>query len=51
MGEVDFSYGPLKAVIPADAVPFSATELGVSVQVESEGAPLQVRFTVWPRQV
>jgi hypothetical protein len=34
-------------VTGADAVPFKVTELGVSVQVESEGAPLHVRFTVW----
>ena len=31
----------------ADAVPLRATELGVSVQVASVGAPVQVRFTVW----
>ena len=31
----------------ADAVPFRAAELGVSVQVASDGAPVQVRFTVW----
>jgi len=29
-----------------DAVPFSVTVLGVSVQVASEGAPLHVKFTV-----
>jgi hypothetical protein len=34
-------------VTGADAVPFRATEPGVSVQVESEGAPLHVRLTVW----
>jgi hypothetical protein len=34
-------------VTGADAVPFKVTELGVSVHLESEGAPLQVRFTVW----
>lgn len=31
----------------ADAVPFRAAELGVSVHVASDGAPVQVRFTVW----
>jgi hypothetical protein len=34
-------------VTGADAVPFSASELGVTVQVESEGAPLHVRLAVW----
>ena len=34
-------------VTGAEAAPFSVTELGVSVQVESEGAPLHVRLTVW----
>jgi hypothetical protein len=29
-----------------DAVPFNVTVLGVSVQVDSEGAPVHVRFTV-----
>ena len=31
----------------ADAVPFSVTVLGVSAQVDSEGAPVHARFTVW----
>jgi len=30
-------------------VPFKVKELGLIVQVESAGAPLQVRFTVWLR--
>jgi hypothetical protein len=34
------------ATVP-DAVPFSVTVLGVSVQVDSEGAPVHVKFTVW----
>jgi hypothetical protein len=34
-------------VTDVDDLPFSVTGLGVSVQVESEGAPLHVRFTVW----
>jgi hypothetical protein len=36
-----------ETVTGAGAAPFSVTELGVTVQVESEGAPLHVRFTVW----
>jgi hypothetical protein len=34
------------ATVP-DAVPFSVTVLGVSVHVDSDGVPVQVRFTVW----
>jgi hypothetical protein len=30
-----------------DAVPFSVTVLGVSVQVDSEGAPVHARLTAW----
>ena len=30
-----------------DAVPFSVTVLGVSVHVDSEGAPVHARFTAW----
>ena len=34
-------------VTDVDDLPFSVTGLGVSVQVESEGAPVHVKLTVW----
>lgn len=46
-GADDDAVVDIATVTGADAVPFNVTELGVSVQVDSEGAPLHVRFTVW----
>jgi len=46
-GASDLAVVDTVTVTGADAVPFRATELGVNAQVENEGAPLHVRFTVW----